>query len=202
MLVSGSVLLVALVAAVLSTSAPSGSSVSLAGQKAVGYTLTSYKKDSKPLPYSISGNATKTLYPGASSTIDLSFHNPNSTSITVPSGTITLTISSPRRNCPASSNFDVVHTLTASVTIPGNVTRTLSDLGVPPTDWPVVEMRDTSSTQDACAGMTIYLHYSAGKGSGAPGSQGRHRHVLPQAKHRPRTGPSLSAGSHGRRRGQ
>jgi hypothetical protein len=171
-LLGGSVLLVALVAGVLSaTSQGSGGAVSAVGHKSVADALTGYKhckddtdKDCKQTPpslhYTISGNATKPLAPGVDSKIDLSFTNPNSQSITVPATAITITIGS-RKGCPASPNFRIVHTLTASITLPGNTTRSLSTLGVTRKDWPVITMVTTHVTQDACIG-TFRLYYSTG----------------------------------------
>lgn len=179
-------LLVALVAATPAARTTNGGSVALTGQRGVGYTLTNYK-NSRRLHYTISGNATKPLSPGTSATIDLSFHNPNSTSITIPAGAIAISIDSPGRGCSAHRNFAVVHTLTTSATIPGNTTRSLAELGVPSTDWPVVEMMDTSFTQDACAGATLLLHYSSGNGNRTGPSQGRRRQASSPATRTPRT---------------
>jgi hypothetical protein len=62
----------------------------------------------------------------------------------------------------------VLRGLTASVTIPADQTTpvSLSTLGVPQADWPVIEMIDTDSNQDACEGARLTLTYS---GIGATG---------------------------------
>jgi len=89
------------------------------------------------------------------SRIDLSFTYPNPQGITVPATAIRFTIES-RQGCPAYPNFRVVHALTASVTLPGNTTRSLSALGIAPKDWPVITMVTTHATQDACMGTFIF----------------------------------------------
>lgn len=187
---------VALVAGMLVSAAGNGGGVSPVGRKGVSYTLVRFNEHRHALAYVISGNATTALHPGTSSTIDLRFQNPNSQRITIPSGAITVTIGAPGRGCPAHRNFEVVHTLTASITVPANATRTLSALGVPPAEWPVVEMKDTAATQDACAGATLPLRYSANHGH--RGKRSRHAHGAP-TRGAERT--STPAGAHGRPHG-
>jgi hypothetical protein len=114
------------------------------------------------LHYTISGNAASTVVPGRSTGIDLSFDNPNGVDVVVSAGTIHVAIRSPRRACPAASNFQVVHTLTVLVSIPARTKKTLSELGVTPRDWPRIKMLTTPFTQDGCAGMTYSLRYWTG----------------------------------------
>lgn len=112
--------------------------------------------------FTIAGGASPALYPGTRSTIDLVFTNKTDKAITLPAGAIKITISSPRPVCPASPNFSVVQTLTSAVTIPKNATaESLADLHVTTRSWPVISMVTTHVTQDACAGMTLTLRYSA-----------------------------------------
>lgn len=154
----------------------------LAGRRSLGYAPAS-RKGSVRLSYTISGNAATTLYPGTSSAIDLSFHNPNPAPLTISAGSIRITSFSSRRSCPSNRNLEVVHTLTASVTIPGGTTTTLAALGVPSADWPLIAMKDTAFTQDACAGATFQLRYAAGGGSGrqphVPPPHGPHHAAAP-----------------------
>lgn len=113
--------------------------------------------------FTIAGTASKVLYPGTRSSIDLAFTNTTGTAITLPAGAIAITINSPRpTTCPASPNFLVDHTLTATITIPPHVTGdSLSDMGVKTASWPVISMVTTHVTQDACQGMALSLRYAA-----------------------------------------
>lgn len=115
--------------------------------------------------FAVAGDASKDLYPGTTSTVDLSFTNETGNAIELPAGALKITISTPRSNCPASPNFSVVQTITTTIKIPKSATNeSLADLHVTPRFWPVVSMVTTHTTQDACAGMAITLHYSAGSG--------------------------------------
>lgn len=155
----GFVLLAALVGGVLwATASHNGPAVSMGGHNRVGYALTGYQDET--LHYTIAGNVTRPLYPGGYSRIDLSFANPNSQSIPVPAGAVTITVTS-RKGCPAHPNFKVVHTLTAPIIIGKDSTATLADLGITARYWPVIMMVTTPFTQAACEG-TFYLHYSTG----------------------------------------
>jgi hypothetical protein len=115
--------------------------------------------------FAVVGDASKDLYPGTTSSVDLSFTNETDEAIDLPPGTLKITISTPRAGCPASPNFSVVRTITTTIVIPKSATdASLADLHVTPRFWPVVSMVTTHTTQDACAGMAITLHYSAGSG--------------------------------------
>jgi len=111
--------------------------------------------------FSISGDIAAPFYPGVSQKLDLVFTNPNSVPITIAAGGVTITLSTTRRRCPVSPNFKVNQTLIASVTIPSNSTRSLSDLHVATTSWPVITMVDTRYNQNACEGAVVTLHYAA-----------------------------------------
>jgi hypothetical protein len=114
--------------------------------------------------FTVGGNLTSPLYPGTSQSLNLTFTNPNSSPITIPSGGVSagnITITSSIPGC-APANFAVAQGLTAAVTIPANqVTPTsLSALGTPKANWPVIKMIDTNTNQDACQGATLTLTYS------------------------------------------
>jgi hypothetical protein len=120
--------------------------------------------------FSVGGNLTSPLYPGTSEPLDLTFTNPNSSAITIASGGITssnITITSNKVGCTA-SNFEVSQGLTSAVTIPANQASPISlqSLSVPPPDWPVIEMVDTDTDQDACEGATLTLTYSGIEATG------------------------------------
>jgi len=114
--------------------------------------------------FSVTGSLTSPLYPGTSQPLNLTFTNPNSSSITIPSGGISasnIMVTSTVPGC-ASSNFKVAQGLTVAITIPANqlTPTSLSTLGVPRADWPVIEMIETNTNQDACEGAKLTLTYS------------------------------------------
>jgi hypothetical protein len=120
--------------------------------------------------FRVGGNLPEPLYPGTSEPLDLTFTNPNSAPITIAAGAITastITITSNQPGC-GSSNFGATQGLTVAVTIPARqlVPLSLSALGVPEADWPVIEMVDTDTNQDACEGATLTLTYSGIEASG------------------------------------
>ena len=111
-----------------------------------------------PQGVSLSGDAPVTLLPGTTSTIDLRIANPTGDPVTVESTSTTITVSDPA--C-APSNFTMVHELQAPATVPPGTSATLSELGVPRADWPVLAMVDTATDQDVCKGVRLDLHYQA-----------------------------------------
>jgi hypothetical protein len=120
--------------------------------------------------FTVGGDLPTPLYPGISEPDDLTFTNPNASPIAIASGAISgsnITITTNRAGCSA-SNFAVVQGLTASVTVPAHQLTpiSLSDLLVPEGDWPVIEMLDTSTNQDACEGATLTLTYSGIEATG------------------------------------
>jgi len=120
--------------------------------------------------FAVGGSLTTPLYPGISLPLNLTFTNPGSLPITIPSGGISagnITITSNAPGC-ASSNFAVAQGLTVAVTIPGNqlTPTSLSALGVPKADWPVIKMIETNTNQDACEGAKLTLTYSGIEASG------------------------------------
>jgi hypothetical protein len=110
--------------------------------------------------FSISGNTIPPLYPGASQRLDLSFTNPNSSTITIASGGVSITITTSRVGCLPTVNFAVTKGLTSTVVVPAGSTKSLGQLGVPPFRWPVIKMIETNTNQDACEGAPLTLHYS------------------------------------------
>lgn len=121
--------------------------------------------------FAVAGNAPGALEPGLESSIDLKITNPNGRSIRVTSVTATLTgLTAPNASgsLPCSlADFDLTQ-LGGSPTIivPGNASRTLSDLGIPQSQWPVFSMINTASNQDGCKGAVLSIHYAA-SGRGA-----------------------------------
>jgi large repetitive protein len=109
-------------------------------------------------PFTISGSASDVLYPGgASSPIDLVFQNPNTSPITVTSATVTVTGTS-AASCGA-ANFTMAQQLQASPVVPAGSTRSLTQLGVPQSQWPKLRMLGDGN-QDACKNATVHLSYA------------------------------------------
>lgn len=113
--------------------------------------------------FAVGGNLATPLYPGTSQRLDLTFTNPSSSPITIPSGGISardITVTSHAPGC-ASSNFAVTQGLASEVTIRAHQLTpvSLSALGVLQDDWPVIEMIETNTNQDACKGAKLTLNY-------------------------------------------
>jgi hypothetical protein len=117
-----------------------------------------------PLGFTVGGSPSAALYPGTSQPINLTFTNPNTDPITIPSGGIAASNIAITSNAPgcASSNFTITQGLTTSVTIPARQSMpvSLSTLGVPQADWPVIEMIETHKNQDVCENAKLTLTYS------------------------------------------
>jgi hypothetical protein len=114
--------------------------------------------------FTVGGNLTAPLYPGTSQPLNLTFTNPSSWPLTIPRGGVSasdITIASHARGC-ASSNFAVTQGLASAVTIRARqlAPASLSALGVPRRDWPLIEMIETNTNQDACQGAKLTLTYS------------------------------------------
>lgn len=121
--------------------------------------------------FGITGTASQPFSPGRSQAVDLVLSNPNnqpieilSSTITVAAGTIRGGVANP--DCDGTVNLVVTKGLTGTVVVPANATRTLSQLGVPESQWPVLTMPNLSTNQDACKSTTFTIDY-AGTASGA-----------------------------------
>jgi hypothetical protein len=109
-------------------------------------------------PFNISGSATSTLYPGGpASPIDLVFENPNTSPITVNS--VTVSISGTSAALCGAENFTMDQQLQATPVVPAGSTRSLSQLGVPQSQWPQLRMVGNGN-QDACQNATVNLAYA------------------------------------------
>jgi hypothetical protein len=131
---------------------------------ALAFAIASYassaNNDLSPLArFQISGDATAPLFPGGpASPVDLSFTNPNTFPIAV-SGVAVKVDGTSSAACDA-SNFSVGSQLPSSLSLPPSATRSLSQLGIPNSDWPRVAMVDSSASQDACKNASVQLAYS------------------------------------------
>jgi hypothetical protein len=120
--------------------------------------------------FMVGGDLTSPLAPGVSEPLDMTFTNPSSSPITIAVGGIAsanITITPNQAGCGA-SNFEVSQGLARAVTIPADQATpiSLSALGVPRADWPVITMIDTTTNQDACEGATLTLTYSGIEATG------------------------------------
>ena len=107
----------------------------------------------------ISANLTSGFVPGQSQKVNLVLTNSFSTPVTVWGRVVKLVVGDSSLACPAASNFNVDQGLTVPVTVPANSTKTLSQLGVPRTAWPVIRMIETRTNQNACEGTTLSISY-------------------------------------------
>jgi hypothetical protein len=118
--------------------------------------------------FGISGNLTATLAPGVSGPLNLSFSNPYNfsgglkiTSVTVTVQQATVKGGHANPDCVGPDNIGVTQaSFTPPITVPRNSTRSLSDLGVPPAQWPQIAMRNLATNQDACKGTTFNFTYT------------------------------------------
>jgi hypothetical protein len=125
-----------------------------------------------PQGFQVGSDLTGPLYPGTSELLNLTFTNPNPDAITVgsflaSSGDIQIAVDSSHPGC-AASNFDVKQGLGKPVTIPGGQNKpiSLSALHVDQAYWPVIEMVETGTNQDACQGAQLKLTYSGIEATG------------------------------------
>ncbi len=108
----------------------------------------------------VAGNLTYPLFPGMAEPVNLSLTNSYSTPVTMAAKTLRITVTNTSTTCHANANYSVRHGLTVQVVVPGNSTRTLSQLGVAQSAWPLIAMLDPAVNQDACQGTSLTLHYT------------------------------------------
>ena len=137
-------------------------SIDLGGNLSSPASYTWTISSAQGLPFTITGNATGTLYPGAApSTISLKIANPNSVTIYVTSVTITVS----NATCNTATNI-AIHQLDLSTAAPtagqiavpagGSVTLPAQGVGAP-----TIRMIETGVNQaPACANQTFNLTYS------------------------------------------
>ena len=109
--------------------------------------------------FTIGGNTAQLFYPGTSQVLDLSITNPFKFAIKVLNVSITVDPSSTKSGCTGTVNLLVTEPLRATLAVPAESTKSLSQLGVPPEKWPVLTMPDLPVNQDACEGATFTLVY-------------------------------------------
>jgi hypothetical protein len=115
--------------------------------------------------FSIKGNASQLFSPGLSQLIDLSVTNPFNfamkvTSITVNVQPGTTKNSQPNAACSGTQNLIVSRPFSGTATVPANSTKTFTQLALPQTQWPVLQMPDLPINQDACKKTTFNIAYT------------------------------------------
>jgi hypothetical protein len=112
----------------------------------------------------ITGNAAAPLEPGVPQGIDLLITNPNSTAVVVTGLTTAVqSVSAPNATaslpCTVSDFSAQQYSGPFPLTVPASSTRSLSQLGVPPGQWPQVSIIDRPTDQDGCQQATVTLAY-------------------------------------------
>jgi hypothetical protein len=115
--------------------------------------------------FTISGSPIRSVAPGVSSPIDLSISNPNNQTLQVTALTATV-VQTSKATC-GTDNFSVSQFSGAyPLAVPANSTRSLSQLGVAPTQLPTLVFVNKPVNQDACKNVSVTLAYT-GSGSGS-----------------------------------
>lgn len=114
--------------------------------------------------FAISGTLDHQLFPGATGLLNLSLTNPNNQAMSVSALSVSVSQIN-KTGCSPTTDFAVTQfSGSYPLTVPANSTKTLSDLGVPSSNWPKVTMIDRPVNQDACKNATLTLSFT---GSGA-----------------------------------
>jgi hypothetical protein len=118
-------------------------------------------------PFTVAGDLSGPLAPGIPPRpLDLTLSNTNNQDLAITNLTVTVARTSAGAAC-APTNFTVVQfSGPYPVRLGANRTASLSQLGVPSSNWPKVGMLDLPVNQDACKNVTVTLAYS-GSGQGA-----------------------------------
>jgi len=145
------------------------------------YTLVLRASDGAPVPktatasvkmvvitkgkaFTISGNLSDLLAPGAELPLELSLTNPNKKSISVTNLSVTLKSVAPASDAVGSctlSDYAVVQYIGPyPLVVPGSSTKTLTQLYIDDRQKPQIKFLDTSLNQDGCKGATLQLSYS------------------------------------------
>jgi hypothetical protein len=116
--------------------------------------------------FGIIGNASALFYPGATpQPLDLVLTNPFNFDIKVTAITVTVQAATtkngnPNPSCNGTQNLNVARPFNGTVTLAKNATKSLSQLGTPPSQYPLVQMPDLPVNQDACQKSTFHMSYS------------------------------------------
>jgi hypothetical protein len=115
--------------------------------------------------FGISGSLTATPFaPGAPpQLLNLVFTNPYNFSggLKITDVRVTVQHATTSPDCDGPANLVVYRTFTGPVIVPrGNNPQSLSDLHVPEVQWPLIQMVDLPTNQDACQNTTFTLSYT------------------------------------------
>jgi hypothetical protein len=114
--------------------------------------------------FEISGTVAQPFSPGATRLVDLVISNPFNFDIKVVDVAITVnsvsTDGQPNPACSASDNLVTARAFNGTVIVPKNATRSLSSLGVPEAQWPMLEMPNLPVSQNACKSSTFHFSYT------------------------------------------
>ena len=150
-----------------------GSGHNASGQLSSAYASVQLILQTSGKSFTISGNLTGLLSPGASLPLNLALNNPNKKQISI--SNLTVTIQSVLRTpaaiaadkpCSTADYAVLQYTGGYPLTVAGSSTATLSQLNIAASAFPHILMRDTSTNQDGCKGATVNLAYS-GSGQGS-----------------------------------
>jgi hypothetical protein len=110
--------------------------------------------------FGIRGDLGGPLYPGASQLLNLVFKNPSRRDLKITDVAISVNAATNKLGCSGVQNLLVTRGFTGPVTVPRLATKSLSDLGVPLGQWPILTMPNLSTNQDACRGATFTFSFS------------------------------------------
>jgi hypothetical protein len=117
-------------------------------------------------PFTIVGNATEPISPGASAPLDLKLTNSHESPLSVTDLAVRVQkVSAPNADdahpC-AIADFTVGQaSRSIKISVAAGATSTLSSLGFPRATWPHVGMLERSVNQDGCKGASLTLAYTA-----------------------------------------
>jgi hypothetical protein len=115
--------------------------------------------------FTIGGDLTTELSPGARGPLDLTLANPAGGDISVTVLTVAVSAvrapnAGPERPCSVADFAVDQFSGHLPIGASGPAARTLTELGVPAADLPVLRMRDTAVNQDGCKDATLTLRYT------------------------------------------
>src|SRR3954469_424439 len=117
--------------------------------------------------FTVAGTLTDPLYPGATSALNVQITNPYNfalevTGLTVVPKAETTRDGQPNPDCDGTVNLATSSQFSGpSIVIPKQSTRSLTDLGVPQSQWPELLMPNLSTNQDACKSTSFTFAFSA-----------------------------------------
>ena len=118
--------------------------------------------------FTLSGDVTQLLSPGTTAALNVKITNPFNYDILITAVTVTVQHATtkngqPNPTCDGTTNLIVTRQFsgTSPLKVKADRTVSLSDLGIPQSQWPQLLMPDLPTNQDACKGTTTKFTYSA-----------------------------------------